>query len=104
MEEYISRREHDEFVKRMEDEHKRMNYRLNGLEDIAKEIQDMNTNIGKLATNMENLFKVQQDQDKRLDAFEEDKFSNWQSIKKGLFNAIGAAIGGAIIAAILFFA
>ena len=104
MDEYISRREHDEFVKRMEDEHGRMNHRLKDLENIAKEMQEMNTNIGKLATNMENILKEQQEQSRRLDDFEKDKNSNWQSLKKGLFNAIGAAVGGAVIAAILFFA
>ena len=104
MEDCITRHEHEEFVKRMEDEHNRMNHRLNNLEEIAKEMQAMNTNIGKLATNMENILKEQQSQSKRLDAFEEEKQSGWNAIKKGIFNAIGVAVGGAVIAAILFFA
>ena len=104
MDEYISRREHDEFVKRMENEHTRMNHRIGELEDIAKEIQDMNTNIGTLANNMKHFLDEQQRQGEKLEALEKDKNSNWESIKRGLFNAIGAAIGGAVIAAIIFFA
>lgn len=104
MESYISRREHDEFVKRMEDEHTRMNRRIANLEKSDEKMQEMNKNIGELALNMKHILEEQRKQGVRLDAFEKDKNSNWQSIKKGLFNAIGAAVGGAIIAAILFFA
>lgn len=104
MEGYISRAEHEEFVKRMDDEHKRVNHRLNALEKTAEQNRQMNTNIEKLALNMKHMLEIQQAQGERLDEFEKDKNSNWQSIKKGLFNAIGAAVGGAIIAAILFFA
>ena len=100
MDEYISRREHDEFVKRMEDEHTRMNHRLVILEKIAEDNQKMTTNIEKLALNMKHMIEVQQDQGKRLDEFEKDRGSGWDSIKRGLFNAIGAAVGGAVVVAI----
>lgn len=104
MEEYISRREHEEYVKRMEDEHKRINARIQGFESFSKEMQKMNTNIATLATNMKHTLDELHNQGDRLDALEDEKNSNWDSIKKGIFSAIGAAIGGAVIAAILFFA
>ena len=100
---YISRREHNEFMKRMEDEHKRINHRLEKAEEIAEQMQEMNTNISELATNMKYLLKEQLEQGKRLDKIEDEPKSAWDSVKKGLFNAIGAAVGGAIIAALLFF-
>ncbi len=103
MDEYISRREHDEFVKRMDDEHNRMNRRLVNLEKSDEKMQEMNKNIGELALNMKHILEEQRKQGDRLDAFEKDKNSNWQSLKKGLFNAIGAALGGAVIAAIIYF-
>ena len=104
MEEYITRREHDEYVKRMDDEHRRMNSRIKGLEAFAKEMQKMNTNIATLANNMKHILEEQHSQGVKLEALENDKNSNWDSLKKGIFSAIGAAIGGSIIAAILFFA
>ena len=100
---FISRREHDEYVKRMEDEHKRMNHRLINLEKIVNQIQEMNTNISELATNMKYILEEQREQGKRLDKIEDEPKSNWNTIKKGVFNAIGAAIGGGIIAALLYF-
>lgn len=103
MDGYITRREHEEYVKRMDDEHKRINHRLAKAEEIAEQMQEMNTNISELATNMKYLLKEQLEQGKRLDQIENEPKSAWDSIKKGLFNAVGAAVGGAIIAAILFF-
>ena len=101
--EYITRAEHNEYVKRMEDEHKRINRRLEKCEQISEQMQDMNSNISELATNMKHLLDEQIEQRKRLDKIEDEPKSAWNSIKKGVFNAIGAAVGGAIIAAILFF-
>lgn len=100
---FISRREHDEYVKRMEDEHKRINHRLTKCEQISEQMQTMNANISELATNMKHLLDEQLEQGKRLDKIEDEPKSNWNTIKKGVFNAIGAAIGGGIIAALLYF-
>ena len=100
---YISRAEHNEYVKRMEDEHKRINKRLEKCEKISDQMQQMNSNISELATNMKHLLDEQIEQRKRLDRIEDEPKNAWASIKKGLFNAIGATIGGALIAAILYF-
>lgn len=100
---FISRREHDEYVKRMEDEHKRMNHRLINLEKIVNQIQEMNTNISELATNMKYILEEQREQGKRLDKIEDEPKTALDSVKKGVFSAIGAAIGGGIIAALLYF-
>ena len=42
---FISRREHDEYVKRMEDEHRRINRRLEKCEQISEQMQDMNLQV-----------------------------------------------------------
>ncbi len=100
---FISRREHDEYVKRMEDEHHRINHRLANLEKIVNQIQEMNSNISELATNMKYILEEQREQGKRLDKIEDEPKTVWDSMKKGVFNAIGTAIGGGIIAALLYF-
>ena len=100
---FISRREHDEYVKRMEDEHKRLNHRLVNLEKIVNQIQEMNTNINELATNMKYILEEQREQGKRLDKIENEPKTAWDSVKKGVFTAIGASIGGAVIATLLYF-
>lgn len=100
---FISRREHNEYVKRMEDEHRRINHRLTKCEHISEQMQTMNANISELATNMKYLLDEQLEQGKRLDKIEDEPKSNWNTIKKGVYNAIGAAIGGGVIAALLYF-
>ena len=80
-----------------------MNHRLCDAEKVIDQMQQMNSNISELATNMKHILEEQVKQAKRLDKIEDEPKSAWNSIKKGVFNAIGAAVGGAIIAAILFF-
>lgn len=101
--EYITRGEHEEYVKRMADEHTRINRRLEGFEKQFLQMQEMSTNVGKLAVNMEHMLEEQREQGSRLTRLEEAPNQAWATIKHGLFNAVGAAIGGAIIAAIIFF-
>ncbi|MBQ8057658.1 MAG: hypothetical protein IJ275_04920 [Ruminococcus sp.] len=100
---YISRAEHEEFVKRMDDEHKRMNNRIVILEKSSHEMQELINNVGKMAVNMEHMFDEQRTQSERIERLEKLPLNNWNIIKSGVYNAIGASIGGAIIAAILFF-
>lgn len=102
--EYISREEHNEFVKRMEDEHKRMNHRLCDAEKVIDQMQQMNSNISELATNMKHILEEQVKQAKRLDKIEDEPKTVWSSLRKGMFSAIGAAVGAAVVAAFLFFA
>ena len=45
MENVISREEHDEFARRMEDEHKRISHRLTNLEDTVRQIGELYNGI-----------------------------------------------------------
>lgn len=99
----ITRAEHNEYVRRMDDEHNRMNHRLHTLEQSYSQMQELITNVGKMAVNMENMFEEQRSQSERLKHLEQIPNKNWNTLRSGVLNAIGAAIGGAIIAALLFF-
>ncbi len=103
MENYITRAEHQEYVKRMEDEHKRLNNRLNEVENDTKDMHELIKNVGIMATNMEHMVDEQRNQSIRLERLEKLPLNNWNTVKNGVYNAIGASIGGAVIAAILFF-
>ena len=100
---YISRAEHDEYVKRMDDEHRRMNNRIVILEKSGQQMQSLINNVGKMAVNMEHMVEEQRSQSERLEHLEKLPLNNWNIVKNGVYNAIGASIGGAIIAAILYF-
>lgn len=100
---YMLRLEHTEFVKRMEDEHNRVNHRLATLENGHKQMQELVNSVGKMAVSIENMCGEIHHQGKRLERLEEIPNKSWNTIKNGLYNAIGATIGGAVIAGIIYF-
>lgn len=48
MENGISREEHEEFMRRMEDEHKRINHRVGELEETVRQIGALTASVKKL--------------------------------------------------------
>lgn len=95
--EYISRQEHEEFCRRMEDEHHRQNRRLGLLEEEVRQISSIALSVEKLATNMEGMLKEQERQGERLDKLEKEPGDTWQHIKaKALDTAVGL-IAGAVV-------
>ncbi len=97
MDNYITRSEHNEFVKRMEDEHKRINRRLSNHDKSTEQLQELVKTVGILAVNMENMLKEVQDQGKRLERFEDEPRQNAGIFKKSIINTIGGAIGTAVV-------
>ena len=53
----ITRAEHTEFLKRMEDEHKRLSRRIDVLEKDNAQNQSLIVSVEKMAVNMENMLK-----------------------------------------------
>lgn len=86
MENAISRAEHEEFRRSMElanenlaSENKRQNRRIDILEENAKQNTAMVANIERLAVNMENMLKVQEQQGERLEVLESRDGEKWRS-------------------------
>ena len=100
---FISRREHDEFVKRMEDEHARTNKRFAVFEKTTEQMQELINNMGIMATNMKYMIEEQRTQGERLERLENVPLNSWNSIKTAMLASIGTAIGGAITAMVLYF-
>lgn len=103
MDEYITRAEHEEFVRRMDAEDHRASKRLDALETSICQIRDIATSVEKLATNMEHMCREQEQQGKRLEALEGIPAKNWGSLKSGIIGAIAAAAGGGLVAAVVNF-
>lgn len=93
----ISREEHEEFRRRLEAENKRVNARLNKLEENVQQIGALTVSIEKLATNMENMAKEQRDQGERLESLEDRDGAMWRTVS----SYIATAIVGAVVAFIL---
>lgn len=97
---YLTRVEHDEFVKRMEDEHNRQNHRISDMERTVKQIQNLTLSIEKMALNVENMAKELKRQGDHIEKLEEAPGHNWNKLKDGILGAIAAAIGGGIVLAV----
>lgn len=93
-EEYITRSEHEEFTKRMQDEHIRLSKRISELKEVTQQINDLAISTQKLAVNMENMLKNQEEQEKRISEMEERDGVMWrQAIGYVLTAIIGIVVG-----------
>lgn len=97
----ISRAEHEEFARRMEtenqrleDENTRQNKRLDLLEENVREMSALATSVEKLATNMEGMVKIQEQQGKRLETLEGRDGEMWRKVVGYIVTTIlGIVIG-----------
>ena len=90
----ITRAEHEEFRRRIEEENKRQDKRIEILEENAKRIEGLNSSIEKLALNMENMLKEQLKQGKRLEVLESRDGEMWRKVVSYAITAIvGILIG-----------
>lgn len=94
MEDWISRKEHEEFCKRMEEEDHRQNKRIDILEDTTRQINSLTTSVEKLALSIESMVKEQEVQGKRLEALEGRDGEMWRKVVGYVITAvIGIVLG-----------
>lgn len=92
MDEYISRNEHDEFCKRMEDENNRQNKRIGVLEETVRQINELTVSVKEMAVNMKNMLEEQKEQGKRLDAMEGKDGKMWRKVTEYAIMAVLGAV------------
>lgn len=94
MEDFITRNEHNEYVKRMEQEHKGMNARIKDLEGEVKEITELTVSINNLANSVESMVKEQKKQGEQIEALQARDGEKWRSVTGYIITAvIGIVIG-----------
>ena len=76
----ITRAEHEEFRRRMEEEHSRQNKRLENLERDMEDMKKINTSIETLAVNMKNMLDEQVRQGERLEVLESRDGEMWRKV------------------------
>ena len=76
--EYIKRHEHTEFVKRMEDEHRRQNRRMDEVEEAIRHYGALTVSVERMAVSMEQMLTEQQRQGTRLEALESRDGEMWR--------------------------
>lgn len=86
----ITRAEHEEFRRRIEEENKRQDRRLELLEHTVQQISDLTTSVEKLAISMEGMLREQEKQGTRLETLEDRDGEMWRKI---IGYAATAAVG-----------
>lgn len=90
----ITRAEHEEFRRRMEEEHKRQDKRIELLEEDVKETQRLVGSVERLATNMETMAQEQAKQGKRLEALEGRDGEMWRKVVGYIITAVAGVLVG----------
>lgn len=90
----ITRAEHEEFRRRLEEENKRQDRRIELLEENTKQIGDLTVSVEKLAQSIESMVKEQEQQGKRLEVLEGRDGEMWRKVAGYIVTAvIGIVIG-----------
>lgn len=90
----IMRAEHEEFVRRMEEEHKRQNKRLDLLEKQTEQITDIAMSTKELAISVKQMAEEQREQGNRLEKLEGRDGEMWRKVVGYVITAvIGILIG-----------
>ncbi len=76
----ITRAEHEEFKKRLDAENHRQNRRIELLEQSIQQLNNLTASVEKLAVNMENMLKNQEEQGERLEELENRDGEKWRSL------------------------
>jgi uncharacterized protein YoxC len=77
---YLTKAVHDEYVRRMDDEHKRQNKRLSDLEIKVEDIGSLTASVESLARSVEQMAKSQEKQNKRLEVLEGRDGEMWRKV------------------------
>ncbi len=94
METPITRAEHEEFAKRIEEENHRQNRRIEILEKNMQQLAALTSSVEKLAYSIEGMVKEQESQGNRLEKLESKDGEKWRSVSSYVITVIiGLVLG-----------
>ncbi len=103
----ITRAEHNEFAQRMQaenkrlaDEDKRQNRRIDELEETVRQIGDLTASVKELAVNMKNMMKVQEQQGNDIEELKNRDGEMWRKVTGYVITAVISIVVGFIFAQI----
>ena len=104
---FVSKVEHEEVIKRMEAEQKRINQRLELLEKLDEKIYQVGGSIEKMSVNVENMLKAQEKHEKklefhdlRIDSLENKNGKKWEELTGHIWKIVVAGVVGYFLAAV----
>lgn len=94
MDDAITRAEHEEFCKRLEEQNQRQDKRISLLEESVREMGALTTSVERLAVSMESMVKEQEKQGKRLEVLEGRDGEMWRKVVGYIATAVIGIILG----------
>ncbi len=91
MDDYVSRAEYDERQKRIDDEDRRQNHRIDKLEQISEQLTDMVATIKVMAASMQGMQEEQKAQGERLKKIEEEPGDRWDKLIETIITVVATA-------------
>ena len=98
MDEPISRAEHEEFSRRLEDWNKGEDKRLELLGDNVREIGTLTASIERLTISVQGMVKEQERQGQRLETLEDRDGAKWRKLMGYIVSALVAGVVGFLLA------
>lgn len=98
--EYLPMAVHEEYAKRMEDEHRRQNARITNLEQTVRDINSLTTSVASLARSVEQMAKEQEKQGERLETLEGRDGEMWRKVVGYVLTFVVGAVLSFVFAAI----
>lgn len=90
----ITRAEHEEFRRRIEEEYNRQNSRIKLLEEQTKTITDLAISVKELAMSIKQMAETQKEQGEKLEKLESQDGEMWRKVTGYIITAIiGIVIG-----------
>lgn len=96
----ITRAEHEEFRRRLEEENRRQDKRIELLENNFEKMGALTASVEKLAQSMQSMLKEQEKQGKRLETLEGRDGEMWRKVVGYVVTAIISIVLGFIFAQI----
>ena len=100
MTEFLTVEFHNEYAKRMEEEHVRQNHRIADLEDAVKENNKLLLSVERLVISVENMQKELKSQGEKIDEIESRDGAKWRKVTEYIALAIIGAVAGFLLAQI----
>ena len=100
-EDYVSRHEHAESIKRIEEENNRQNHRIGMLEESMQQIHSIALSVKELAINMAGMQEEMKRQGERLSRIEAEPADAWKTMKRTILTVAVTAIVTALMTALI---
>lgn len=88
MDEFVTRTEHAEFAKRIDEENNRQNHRLTNLETGQTQISELVASVKVLAVNMETMSEELKKQGARLADIEAKPAKRWDTVVTSIMTGV----------------